>query len=79
MTLRRLTIATAYALSWLGAVLGAIHLWNARTDYPPIAWCPNYETAIVHPTPWEAAHGRLTRTKPARCADSIAVTFGYLR
>lgn len=75
MTLRNVAVA----LGIIAIALAHLYVADANTDWPPVALCPNYDSAIVHPTPWEAAHGRLVRTKPASCADTTAVTFGYLR
>ena len=78
---RALTTFAALLLAMLvGAACGYVHGWDdaARRLDPPVALCPNYDSAIVHPTPWQAQHGRKVRRVAVAC-DAGAVSYGYVR
>ena len=34
---------------------------DARHDLASVALCPNWDSLVIHPTPWERDHGRLVR------------------
>lgn len=47
---------------------------DARHDLAAVAICPNWDSLVIHPTPWERDHGRLVRVlvapEPCRVRDA---------
>jgi hypothetical protein len=41
-------------------------------------WCPNFDSVRVHRVNWQTRENVYVKTIPATCADSSAITFGYL-
>lgn len=56
-----------YLLCLVVGVLLAQALEALPQDRTPVALCPRADSILVHPTPWEAEHGRRPYTIIPKC------------